>query len=230
MKKLFAPALVTVIFLAGCNLEMEVPVEISKLGSGESFDITVALEIPSCSDFNDSRNPSDSLLKVQQKVSEELPNFKYKECYRKEMNSYAAFTAVAHYAELNLTDYSVQDADAENEILILDSRMEGGEDRTILSFSIPPSIKRSIVSIVKETYVPFTPVIKIGVKNDTGQAMTLNGVSSYVNGKATGMYWEGENQPGMSNTITFSNSMADRAMSQPSSFQPTEFLVISPKE
>lgn len=219
MKKVLLSAVIMV--LAGCKLEMEAPILMSKIGSGETFDVSIGLEVPACNDYEDSRKPSKSLLDLQEKVKSNLPFLTYKECYRKSADSFAGYTMKGMYINESALDKHKNDSS-----VLLVSHVNNGE--TSLSLVVPVPVKEKLTQLAKDNYVDFRPIISFDLKNDTDIPITISGTYTYVNDHPSGVSFEGKNLPGNSNKLTFSNVMADYAVSRPSEITITPFISLKP--
>lgn len=88
--------LLCIAVLAACDIEVKTVLAVSDLRAQQDKGIagTIVLEVPSCTDFEDSRKPSDALLESVAIVERIFPDAQYKECYRKQMSAYAEFAVI----------------------------------------------------------------------------------------------------------------------------------------
>ncbi|MDQ7734659.1 hypothetical protein QT231_18270 [Halomonas sp. SpR1] len=79
--------------LAGCKTELNADIPLSALLDSEVASVpgTVRLEVLNCNDYEDSRQPSDSLVKAQEILPTIFPGAEFTECYSQNMNSWAEF-------------------------------------------------------------------------------------------------------------------------------------------
>ncbi len=81
------------LLLAGCKVEMEIPIAFSDLETKEVLtkSLFVLVEVPTCKDYEDTRNESKSLIDLKEKVAAHFPIAKYSQCFSKKMNSFAEY-------------------------------------------------------------------------------------------------------------------------------------------
>ncbi|WP_157471905.1 DUF7424 family protein [Desulfuromonas sp. DDH964] len=88
MKKI-SLIIITVLALSGCKATVETEVSLKDILESKTKTITgdLFVEVAGCNDYKDSRQPSSSLVKVQQTIPSIFPDAKYVECFRKEFDS-----------------------------------------------------------------------------------------------------------------------------------------------
>ena len=95
--------------ITGCKVQLSTDVPISKLTEKglHKIDANFFAEVPACSSFEDSRQPSHSVIQAQSEIPKIFGNAKYVECFTQKMDSFAHFTipveigAVSDATELN---------------------------------------------------------------------------------------------------------------------------------
>jgi hypothetical protein len=92
MRKFFTG--LTFLLLAGCKIASDVSVSTDQLRAQNPEPVTADLyvELTSCSDFEDSRNPSDSLVEVQTSIPELFRGAEFVSCFKKKFDSIAHFS------------------------------------------------------------------------------------------------------------------------------------------
>lgn len=92
MKKTILLSMLALI-IAGCKADVGTAITTDDLtGAGQKEMISnVLVEVVSCTDYQDSRNESRSLIEAKSQIGRVLRNSEYVECYDKKMKSYASF-------------------------------------------------------------------------------------------------------------------------------------------
>lgn len=82
------------LMLAGCKAQVATSVNLSQLDDATVSEIPgkLRLEVSGCNSYEDSRQPSDSLVKAQEMLPRIFPNAEFKECYTQQFTSWAEFT------------------------------------------------------------------------------------------------------------------------------------------
>ncbi len=84
--------LTALIALAGCKANIVTEIKASDLTGKGDLSGDVFLEISGCDDYKDSRKPSSSLIKAQDKMGGIFQGSKYVTCFSKNFKSYAQFS------------------------------------------------------------------------------------------------------------------------------------------
>ncbi|OOF60836.1 hypothetical protein BH925_04175 [Rodentibacter pneumotropicus] len=175
MKKLFVLTLCA-IAVTGCKTEIEKDVSLNTL-LNEPIKTETALlnvEISSCNSHEDSRKPSDALIKIQEKIPTVFAQAKYKECFSKKMNSFASF-------EIPIGVGKVED----NTILENDISVYSYKNRQ-LNIRTSDKLAENIRNFVKREYINNLEFnILLNVTNDTGKNQDFMVYSAYVNDAPT---------------------------------------------
>lgn len=157
--------------LVGCKTDIEKDVSLNKL-LNEPLSLeqaSLSIEIPSCNDFNDSRQPSNSLITLQNKISVIFPESQFKDCYRNKFDSYALFDIPIgvgivdkKFGNQSIPDLSLINSPEHKAPLIvymsenLRNRLETTQKNQVLSkldLSIILNIKNDLKDRDKNTYI-----------------------------------------------------------------------------
>lgn len=92
MKKLLV-LLSCCVLLSACKVELSPSVNLSDLSSEtpKTIKSDLTIEVAACSNYQDSRQESSSLIEAKQKITQIFPNAEYVECYKERMDSKASF-------------------------------------------------------------------------------------------------------------------------------------------
>ncbi|MDU4999369.1 MAG: hypothetical protein E6265_22685 [Enterobacteriaceae bacterium] len=165
-----------VLLLSGCKLEWSSQILYSKL-----FDknITVATstlvaEVAACNSYEDSRKPSDSLLRVQQAVTDVFTDAKFDECFTQKFNSFAKFTLPIAYGSIEMLK-------PEHPKL----RILSYPDKGVI-VNISPTLEDKLRTYQNNKFstTDFKPSdvsIIIDLKNDSGSDQKINVQGAYLN-------------------------------------------------
>lgn len=199
MKKLFVLTLCA-IAVTGCKTEIEKDVSLNTL-LNEPIKTETALlnvEVSACGAREDSRKPSDGLIKIQQKIPAVFTQAKYKECYQQNMNSYASFEipigigAAPETGEIKdeITIYSVGDRK--------------------LNVRTDQQLAKRIRDFVKSEYISnLEMIVSLNVINDTQQDQSFTVLSSYIEGMPVSYFPNFPLKKGEKINIRLSNVAAD---------------------
>lgn len=199
MKKLFVLTLCA-IAVTGCKTEIEKDVSLNTL-LNEPIKTETALlnvEVSACGAREDSRKPSDGLIKIQQKIPAVFTQAKYKECYQQNMNSYASFEipigigAAPETGEIKdeITIYSVGDRK--------------------LNVRTDQKLAKRIRDFVKSEYISnLEMIVSLNVINDTQQDQSFTVLSSYIEGMPVSYFPNFPLKKGEKINIRLSNVAAD---------------------
>ena len=171
--------------LFACKTDIEKTVNLTDVTDQkmhlENADLNV--EISSCSNYEDSRQPSDSLLKVQNRVPQIFPAAKYQQCFKKKFKSYASFTlpVVVGNSDLGVAE-GLKKGDGSG-IGILSSTKEDKNLFVMTSKEFSKKIQRLVKKEMKYTDFDFNVILT--VKNNTGEEQSFNIENAYFDGKPT---------------------------------------------
>lgn len=186
--------------VVGCKTEIEKDVSLNTLLNDPIKTETALLnvEVSACGSHEDSRKPSDSLIKVQQKIPTVFTQAKYKECYQQNMTSYASF-------EIPIgVGVAPETGDIKDEISIYSFG-----DRK-LNVRTQQALAKRIRDFVKSEYISnLEMIISLNVINDTQQDQVFSVLSSYVDGVPVSYFPKLPLKKGQKMNIRLSNVSAD---------------------
>ncbi len=166
--------LVVVFSLSGCKLTAETEVSLKDILESETKNIggDLYVEVPSCNSYEDSRKPSDSVIKAQQTIPSVFKDAEYIECFSKK------FDSLAHFRIPVILDKDLDGKWAsESHINIISNNEE------LLMVGIPPSIKANMENAKRKSFRSFDLQVNIKINNDTGKAFPFTVMAAYVEGK-----------------------------------------------
>lgn len=165
--------------LTACKTEIEKDVSLSALINEPLRTETALLnvEISSCSSHEDSRKPSDSLIKIQQKIPNVFPSAKYKECYSKNYNSFASF-------EIPIGIGAVDDnTEFENDINVYSYKNRQLNVRT------SEKLSKNIRNFLKSEYISNLEFnVVFSLTNDMNEDKSFNVYSAYIDDSPLSFY------------------------------------------
>lgn len=198
MKKIIAISCCA-LALSACKTEIEKEVSLNVLLNDPVKVETGILnvEISSCSSHEDSRKPSDALIKVQQKIPNVFSQAVYKECYKKKFNSFASFEIPIAVGKLG-----------DNPKLEHDINIYSYKNR-YLNVRTSEKLAKNIREFVKKEYVSNLQLsLLLNVKNDTDKDLDVTFVSAYVKDSPVDLFNK-TFKKGESINLKLSNSSAD---------------------
>lgn len=157
--------------LAGCKTAVNSEVSVSDLQGGQSKELPGALyvEVASCTDFEDSRKPSKTLLDVQQKIPGVFPTAVYKECFRQKMDSYAHF-------EMPL----FLDLDKDGKLGSEQTINVISNDTAVLGLAVPADMQKKIAQAKKDVIGALDLSVLVKVTNDTKEPFRFSVGAAYI--------------------------------------------------
>jgi len=172
MKKI-SLIIITVLALSGCKATVETEVSLKDILESKTKTIAgdLFVEVAGCNDYKDSRQPSSSLVKVQQTIPSIFPDAKYVECFRKEFDSYARFS---------IPVFLDKDKDgklaSESHLNIISNA------DSLLMVGIPQNIKANMERVKNNSFgtSAFDLKVNIKVNNDTGKEFPFKVIAAYV--------------------------------------------------
>ncbi len=203
--------LVSLLLLAGCKVEMEIPINLSELKTKKilSKELNVFIEVATCHSYEDSRNESKQLIKLKKQVATKIPRAKYKQCFSKKMQSFAEYKMPFAVVPTDF-DYKNVDGDALRKKYIGLLASYTNEDGGLSTqFNIFNAFKKQLIEISEEQPVNFSIRLSEILKNDTSekQFFTIYShayVDDYAFSAATGWF-----KPNETRTITLSDAASD---------------------
>lgn len=171
MKKLFTLTFCA-LSVVGCKTQVEKDISLKSLLNDPIKTETALLnvEVSSCGDREDSRKPSESLLKMQEIIPSVFPQAKYKECFSKKFDSFASF-------EIPIGVGVVDD----------NTKLENGiniyrYNNRLLNVNVTKDLSNNIKQTLKKNHESKLDLeILINLKNDTGEEQAFNAYSLYWN-------------------------------------------------
>lgn len=184
MKKLLFTA---VLFLTACEVEFEVPVNLSDINSDKIIErsANMMVQVPTCNDYEDSRKESDTLVQIKNEMVKALPIAKYKECFTKEMYSWAVFNLPAAIIPEKNSEQAAIDGVYQNTpvtITILETEDKGVKSSALV-MQIPGFIKKDLKKFAEDNYTDLDISIRQNVTNDLKKNYSVGGLSAYLFGK-----------------------------------------------
>ena len=169
--RILAVALATV-FIGGCKMTVETPVNLSDLLSGPTKTLPSALyvEVAACADYQDSRKPSSSLVDIQKEIPGIFQDAEFVECFRKEMNSFASFSVPVYL-----------DKDKDGKPASTNHINLGSNDTVLLAVVVPEAIQKKMEAAKKKMMGTSLDMrVDIKIKNDTGKDFKFDATSAFV--------------------------------------------------
>ena len=172
MKKI-SLIIITVLALSGCKATVETEVSLKDILESKTKTIAgdLFVEVAGCNDYKDSRQPSSSLVKVQQTIPSIFQDAKYVECFRKEFDSDARFTIPV-----------VLDKDKDGKLASESHLNIISNADSLLMVGIPQSIKANMERVKNNSFGTSTFDLKVNIKvnNDTGKEFPFKVIAAYV--------------------------------------------------
>ena len=164
MKKILI-GLISVALLSGCKVELAPTVNLSDVNSetAKTIQAKLAVEVMSCTDFDDSRKESSDVTDAKKTISNIFTDAKYIECYREQMDSKALF-------EIPIT---VGGKEAIGDIQIRNGAFGGG-----MIVLLSENLRSKIQKQQQNSFSKFEPSVQITIKNDLdkNQDIVVHGV------------------------------------------------------
>lgn len=205
-KMLLKAVTVAAVFaLSGCKIELGTIIPLSGLLGQELKTSTAELyvEVPSCDSYEDSRQPSQSLVDAKNQIASLFSGSEFKECFKKKFDSFALFNIPLAYGP----DSKTKDSPAQLRVLYNDKKFayfEAGSDlkeklnqaknKPSIAGGFNPSDVSIFITLVNDTgrdikagyagaYLGNTPVIQadgIGLPNSKQITLKLSDVTTSV--------------------------------------------------
>ena len=192
------------IVLVGCKTEFAAEVPLSQLQNPAVADIpaTVRLEVLSCDHYEDSRQPSDSLVKAQEMMPRIFPTAEFQECYSQGMDSWAAFQiALPIDRDGDPEQFASEDA----------FNLTTSEARP-LGVAVPPAVRQRLEEAQSAAMMgDLEYAITFDVVNDTGSDYPITVLSAWVNDHPIALK-PIVVEPDITFSLRFSDVLIDRAI------------------
>ncbi|EDB6599523.1 hypothetical protein AHR24_22590 [Salmonella enterica subsp. diarizonae] len=162
--------------LSGCKIDLGASIPLSGLLGSElqtgSADLYV--EVPACSSYEDSRQPSKGLIDAKNEVEKVIPDSTFKECFKKKFNSYAQFSAPVSYGPAN----KVSDSTSQIRVLY-------NTEKDLVYVELGPKIKQGLEQARKKPSISggFSPSdlsVNLKIKNDTGKVVQADFAGAFI--------------------------------------------------
>jgi hypothetical protein len=191
--------------LAGCKTEFAAQVPLSALQDPQVSELPgkVRLEVMSCQHYEDSRQPSDSLVQAQEMMPRIFPSAEFQECYREGMDSWAEF------------DISLPiDRDGDPEQFASDDAFNLTTTPELpLGVAVPPAVMERLEQAQRAEMMMgnLTYAITLEVINDTDASFDVAALSAWVEGHPVTAQ-PMEVPPNQAFSLRFSDVLIDRAI------------------
>lgn len=167
--------------LVGCKSHLTADVNVSDLISNTIKNTTATLyaEVASCSSYEDSRNPSSSLIEAQQVIPSLFANAKFENCFQQKMDSFAQFSIPLMVGSMS------KDEDFKPDVIKVFSQVE---NELLLGIHMPKVIKANFEKHNKQDFqvnaiTPESVFITIGLINDTNKNLPFDISDGFLDGK-----------------------------------------------
>ena len=169
-------ALLLLVGLSGCKAKIEKDLKVSDLISADAKQTTANLyvEVAGCDDYEDSRRPSDSVVKAKQSIPQIFSEARYVECFNIRFDSFAHFTI-----PMMLQKEGNVKAPSDRYVSIISS------DSILVSFSVPAVIRDNIARAEQESFGTSSLEFEVSLNliNDTTKELPLQTSAVFVDGK-----------------------------------------------
>ncbi|MGO3870263.1 MAG: DUF7424 family protein [Alcaligenes sp.] len=164
--------------LVACKATVSTEIKFSELAGANSKMLPgeLTVEVSACNHYEDSRQPSASVLEAQQAIPGIFKDAKYVECYKQRMNSYARF------------ELPVALDKGGDEKLFSDEHINfRSHEGMLLGLFIPTQIKARIKSATKGKLAASALVLNFSLKvtNDLSEDQDFWAYSVFVDGQAS---------------------------------------------
>lgn len=166
-------AVATALILAGCKTSVETTVTVTDLLHGDTQVLPgqLLVEVAACTDFEDSRRPSSSLLEVTNLIPEVFQDSEYVECFNRRMDSFASF---------NVPIYLDKDFDGK---AASDQHLNiASNENYLLLVAMPDPLRERFQNATKNRMGPDLDLqMSIKVINDLSEGFSFTAASTFVN-------------------------------------------------
>ena len=143
MKSSFTIICITLLLLSGCKATVETKVSLKDIlnSKTKNIDGNLYVEVAACSSYEDSRKPSNSLIKATETIPSIFSDANYIECFKKKFDSFAHFSVPI-----------VLDKDRDGKFASEKHINIVSNDKVLLSVDIPPAIKKNMERVKMNSY------------------------------------------------------------------------------
>lgn len=173
--------LCSAVLVAGCKSHLTADINVSDLTSHAIKNTTATLyaEVASCSSYEDSRNPSSSLIEAQKIIPSLFANAKFESCFQQKMDSFAQFSIPLMVGSMT------KDEDFKPEVIKIFSQVD---NELLLGVHMPKAIKANFEKHNKQDFqvnaiTPESVFITIGLVNDTNKSLPFDISEGFLDGK-----------------------------------------------
>lgn len=205
MKRAWIAAAAASVVLTGCKTEFAAEVPLSKLQDPavKELPAAVRLEVLTCDNYEDSRKPSDALIKAQQMMPRVFPSAEFSECYNQGMDSWAEFDIALPI-----------DRDNDPKAFASDDAFNLTTTKDLpLGVAVPPAVVQRLEEAKRADMMmsDLEYAITLKVINDTGEPFPTTVMSAWVDDQP--LTFNGMEVPaGESFSLRFSDVLIDRAI------------------
>jgi hypothetical protein len=176
MIKFVLSMIVITLILTGCKATVETEVSLQDILESKTKTISgdLYVEVAACNNYEDSRKPSDSVVKSQQIIPSIFADAKYIECFSKKFDSFAHFSIPV-----------VLDKDKDGKFASESHVNIISNSESLLTIGIPQSIKANMERVKNNSFGinSFDLKVNIKINNDTGKEFPFKVVAAYVEGQ-----------------------------------------------
>lgn len=167
-----------VLALSGCKIDMGTTIPLSGLLGSELKTGTANLyiEVPGCNSYEDSRQPSKSLIDAKDEIAQILPDSEFKECFKKKFDSFASFSVPVAYGP----DKLVGESTSQIRVLMTESNYAYVIFGSKLRSKLEGAKKKPSIS---GGFKPSEVSVTLNIKNDTGKEVHATFAGAYVGGE-----------------------------------------------
>lgn len=165
----------------GCKTQLMADVNVSNLNNTDlqSSAASLLVEVASCNSYEDSRNPSSSVIEAQKTVPQLIEDAEYQECFTQKMESYALFSI-----PIKIGKFKSEDDFKTKGIKIYSY----DSDDAVLGIHIPRIIRDRLDKHNKQDYqtnkIPLESVsLVVNLLNDTKNKANFNVYNAFIDGK-----------------------------------------------
>ena len=167
--------LAATLFLGGCKAKVETELSLNDILESETKTISsdLLVEVAACNSYEDSRQPSNSVIKSRENVPKIFAGATFVECFTKKFDAFAHFTIPV-----------VLDKDKDGKLASESHLNIVSNSDVLLAVSIPRSIKANLERAKEASFGMDTLDLEIDIRinNDTGRDLPFKVFAAYVNG------------------------------------------------
>lgn len=164
------------ILLTGCKATVETEVSLRDILESQTKAIKgdLYVEVAGCNSHEDSRKPSNSVVKAQQTIPSIFADAKYIDCFSKKFDSFA------HFQMQVVLDKDKDGKFASESHINIISNSE-----SLLTVGIPQSIKTNMENVKSNSFGASTFELKVNIiiNNDTGKEFPFRVISAFIEGQ-----------------------------------------------